>query len=327
MQYLKTFLKAVISLGLFGYLVYHADPEEIIKVLSGISAADGIYFLASAIIFELVSIYLMSLRWKILLKQYEIDIRTDRLFGFYLIGLFFNNFLPTSIGGDVVRIYKAADAGANRTAGFASVIIERLVGMASTFFLAIVALFFVSQYFHSNRLLYMSLVLFTGIIVFIFLMTRNRPFRLLLRIFEKVTIFNIGEKFNKLFEAIHQLRTYRRIFVYVFILSLFSQIAIVMMNYYISQAFSMEIDLLFLFLVVPVTFALTLLPSINGVGVRDGGYVVLLGKIGISGAAAISLSFMNLLIPMFISLIGAILFIIQKRKVNQEEFNEIEPSL
>ncbi|MGD9897949.1 MAG: YbhN family protein [Calditrichaceae bacterium] len=327
MEYFKTFLKAVISLGLFGYLVYHADPDEIIKVLSGINASEGIYYLVLAVILELVSIYLMSFRWKILLKQYDIDIRTDRLFGFYLIGLFFNNFLPTSIGGDVVRIYKAADDSENRTAGFASVIIERLVGMASTFFLAIVALFFVSQYFHSNRLLYMSLMLFTGIIVFIFLMTRNRPFKLMLRIFEKVTIFNIGEKFNKLFEAIHQLKTHRRVFVYVFMLSLFSQIAIVLMNYYISRAFSMDIDLLFLFLVVPVTFALTLLPSINGVGVRDGGYVVLLGKIGISGAAAISLSFMNLLIPMFISLFGAILFIIQKRKLRQEEINEIEPSL
>ncbi|MGD9487700.1 MAG: YbhN family protein [Calditrichaceae bacterium] len=327
MQYLKTFLKTVISLGLFAYLVYHADPNEIVKVLAGISAGNGIYFLMLAVIFELVSIYLMSLRWKVLLIQYDINIRTDRLFGFYLIGLFFNNFLPTSIGGDVVRIYKAANESENRTAGFASVIIERLVGMASTFFLAIVALFFVSQYFHSNRLLYMSLILFTGIIVFIFLITRNRPFKMLLRIFDKVTFFNIGEKFNKLFEAIHQLRTYRRVFVYVFILSLLSQIAIVLMNYFISQAFSMKIDLLYLFLVVPVTFALTLLPSINGVGVRDGGYVVLLGKIGISGAAAISLSFMNLLIPMFISLFGAILFIIQKRRLRQEEINEIEPSV
>jgi hypothetical protein len=65
---------------------------------------------------------------------------------------------------------------------------------------------------------------------------------------------------------------------------------------------------------VTVTFVLTMLPSINGVGIRDLGYVTLLSKVGVSNAAAISLSFLNLLLPMVISIWGAVLFILQKRK-------------
>lgn len=327
MHHLKTVAKAVISIGLFSFLVYTSDPQQILNILGNIYSNNGLVYLLLAVVTSILSVFLMSLRWKIILAHYSINLGLSRLFGFYLVGLFFNNFLPTSIGGDIVRIYKIIGDSDQRTASFSSVIIERLVGIAATLFLSITSLYYVSHYFKDDRILYTSIILFSLIIVFFFLITRNRPFEFLLKIFDKVTVLNIGEKINKLMEAIHLLREKRRIFVWMFLLSVFAQIAIVFMNYAAVLALDIEVDLLYLFLVVPVTFMITMLPSINGVGLRDGGFVFLLGKIGVSGAAAISLSFMNVLVPMIISLWGGLLFFIQRKKSNIKKVETIEKDI
>lgn len=322
----KNLSKIIISLGLLGYLIYEAEPRKIFQVFANVQAGHGLTYLALAFTFMIISIFFLALRWHSLLHWYGAEIRVARLYGFYLIGMFFNNFLPTSIGGDIYRVYKAVDETNDRTSSFASVIIERIMGIAATLLMAIVALFYLSQEFRNKRLLYMSVFLFIAIILFFFIMIRNRPFKLLLRLFDKFTIFKIGEKFNKLFEAIHVFRHRRRVLLYVFFFSLLSQISIVLMNYSVVRAFSLHINLSFLFMVIPVTFVLTMLPSINGVGVRDLGFVSLLSRVGISNAEALSLSFMNLLLPMIISMWGAVLFMIQKRKSKLGGVDVVETS-
>jgi len=324
MKYLKNIIKVIISVGLLTYLVYQADPQKILQVFANIGHSNGFLYLSLAIIFQLLSILIMAMRWQKLLEGYGHQVRLRRLSGFYLIGLFFNNFLPTSIGGDVIRIYKVVEDTDDRTSGFASVIIERMLGIAATLSLAIFALFFISRQFHSQKLLVISILLFLSIIMFFIFIILKRPFKLLLRLFDKFTFFNVGEKFNKLFEAIHYFSAKRRILLYVFLYSIASQVAIILMNYFLVLAFNLNVSILYLFMVVPVTFVLTILPSINGVGIRDLGFVSLLSRIGLSSAAALSLSFMNLFIPMIISITGAVLFVIQKRKSNAGDYNVLE---
>lgn len=314
MRYVKNIAKAAISISLLLYLIIKADPQKVIDVLLGINSLAGFSYLGLGMLFTVLAVGLMSLRWQVLLKFYGSQIEFNRLMGFYLIGMFFNNFLPTSIGGDVMRIYKVNQETNDRTVSFASVIIERMLGIAATLLLAIVALFLVSQRFHSRRLLITSVVLFVAIIAFFALIIHNRPFKIILHLFDKFTFFNIGEKFNKLFEAIHHFSARRRVLGYAFLFSISSQISIVLMNYFVARALGLNIDLSYLLMVVPVTFVLTMLPSINGVGIRDLGYVSLLNRIGVPDAAALSLSFMNLVLPMILSIWGAVLFIVQKKK-------------
>lgn len=325
-KFLKNAIKVLISLGLLIYLVYKADPEKILHVFGNLDPVNGLWYVGAAFLSALLSVLLMSARWQALLTAYTYKIPLRRLGGFYLIGMFFNNFLPTSIGGDVIRVYKIVNETDDRTVGFASVVIERIIGIAATLLLAIFALFFISRQFHSQRLLYTSIFLFFFILLFFFLIVRNRPFMLLLRLFEKLTIFNIGEKFNKLFEAIHYFKNRRRILLLVLFYSLLSQIGFVFMNLFLVKAFALKVEFSYLFVVIPVTFLLTILPSINGVGFRDLGFVQVLKHSGVGDATALSLSFMNLLIPMIISVIGAVLFIIQKREEKKGEINVLETS-
>jgi len=327
MQRIKTVVKVAISLGLFSYLVYISDPQKIVELLGNIYKEDGVLYLSFAFSFGIISIFLMSIRWKIVLKNYDIPLGLKRLFGYYFIGLFFNNFLPTSIGGDIVRVYKVIGDSNNRTASFASVIVERILGIAATLFLAITSLYYVSHYFKDDRILYISIIIFGLIISSFILVTRKKPFEFLVKVFDKITLLSIGEKVNKLIEAIYTLKEKRKVFVWVFVLSILSQVAIVFMNYAVVRALNIKVDLAYLFLVVPLTFILTMLPSINGVGIRDGGFVFLLSKIGVSGAAAISLSFMNIIIPLLLSIWGGFLFLIQKKKTISDEEGILEKNI
>ena len=72
-----------------------------------------------------------------------------------------------------------------------------------------------------------------------------------------------------------------------------------------------------------VTFIITILPSINGIGIREFGFISLLSKAGVSNATALSLSFLNLIIPMILSLSGAVLFVLQKHKSSEVTYEDV----
>lgn len=323
MRLFKFAVRLVISAGLLIYLLYYVGMQAIVEEFNNILANSGIVYIMYALITYLIAVVIMSIRWQVILHGYGFNTRWGKLFGYYLIGMFFNNFLPSTIGGDVIRVFKVVDDVQNKSSALASVIIERLMGVAATLFLAFISLLILWQEFQNPQLLYVSGCFFLVIVLFFFGLIRNRPFKYLVRIFETIKWFNIGEKFNRVFEAIHFFQKRRRILAYAFIYSLFSQAGIVIMNYALARALKMEISLTYLFLVVMVTFIITILPSINGIGIREFGFISLLSKAGVSNATALSLSFLNLIIPMIISLSGAVLFVLQKHKPNEVTYEDI----
>jgi hypothetical protein len=215
-------------------------------------------------------------------------------------------------------VIKIVGASGDKTQGTASVIVERIVGVTSTLIMATLALAFIYQEFKNQKLLILSLILLFGLLFLLALIISERFFAVLKSLLSRVNLFKIGEKLIKLFEAIHVFRKRRDIFYKVVALSFLSQTVIVFLNYSLVMALQLPVELSYLFVVIPVTFLLTMLPSINGIGVREGGYVFLLGKVGVAGAGAISLSFVNLICFMLLSLAGALLFVFEKRNGNIE---------
>lgn len=319
MRFVKFAIRMLISGGLLIYLLYYVGIQAIAYEFNNILANSGIKYILYAILIALIAVIIMSMRWQVILRGYEFKTKWRKLFGYYLIGMFFNNFLPSTIGGDVIRVFKVVDDVGNKSSALASVIIERLMGIAATLFLAFTSLLVLWQEFKNPKLLYISGILFIVIVLFFFGLIRNRPFVFLMRIFDTIKWFDMGEKLKKLFEAIHFFRRKRRILAFAFIYSLVSQTVFVIMNYALAHALNIEISLSYLFLVVMVTFIITILPSINGIGIREFGFISLLSKSGVSNATAVSLSFLNLLIPMIISISGAVLFILQKNKISEDE--------
>jgi uncharacterized protein (TIRG00374 family) len=324
MQVLKTVLRALISIGLLGYLIYLADPAKILAVLNSVWTSAGIWYLVIAFALFILAYIALTIRWQILVSGYGLKIPTQVLFQYYLIGLFFNNFLPTGIGGDVLRIYNLVRRSGERTIGFASVLTERLMGITATLILAIFALLFSSRGLKTDLLLAVAIGVLTGIFLFFFLIFQDRFFERFSGWAEKIKLFRLGERIHKFLEALRFYQNQKLIYLKILLVSLFSQSLLITMTYFLAQALEIEVSLLYLFFVVPITFLLTMLPSINGLGVREGGFVFLLARIGVSDAAAVSLSFLTVIIPMVVSLAGGILFMTQKQIPNREEIENVE---
>jgi len=323
MAKLKTLLKVLLSVLLLGYLVYKAEPMKILEVLSQVWYNNRMVYLFLAIGVYLLATITYTWRWQILVRG--CGLRTVNwldLFRFYLIGLFFNNFLPTSIGGDVFRIYHLIEKSGDRTAGFTSVLTERLLGIASTLILTLISLFLLSNQLDDRRLIYMAAGLLIVIIIFFVAVFSDRFLRLAEQMVRPLKLLRLGERIMKFFKAIRFYYNTRSIYLKILGISILGQILVILMTYILSLAISLQVHLDYLFLVVPVTFLVTMLPSINGIGFREGAFVVLLGKIGISSAEAISLSFLSILIPMIVSMSGGILFMLNKQvsKKNELEF-------
>ena len=324
MTRLKLIIKIVISLGLLIYLVKLANPAEIVKILITVIESGGIFYLIGAIILYIAAMFVYTIRWQVLVKGYQLNMTVSRLFKYYLMGLFFNNFLPTSIGGDIIRIHKLIQHSGKRTVGFASVLTERLMGLMSSLMIALISIVIMYNEFESLNLLYIDLVLLFLLAAFFTFIFLDRFFNSLQQLLLRITCFRFGERMMKFFEALRLYRNNKLIFFRVFLISLIGQSMVICMTYLISMALKLDVSLGYFFLFIPVTFLLTMLPSINGLGIRDGGFVFFLGKIGISSAASLSLSFISIIIPMMVSILGGIFFIISKEKVKIKEMGFVQ---
>jgi uncharacterized membrane protein YbhN (UPF0104 family) len=142
----------------------------------------------------------------------------------------------------------------------------------------------------------------------------SRLYQKFKKILSKVTLFNIGSKLLKVFNALHFFRNRKKALIFGYFLSLCAQTTIILMNYILSIGLGLKVNLSYFFLVIPITFLFSLIPSINGVGVRDAGYVLALKPQGIMPSQALSLSFLATIIPVIISLVGGIFFIFYRFK-------------
>jgi len=199
---IKTLLRAVISLGLLSYLVYLANPKQMIVLLTGVWTSGRIIYIFGAVCLFLVAMLIFSLRWYILLQANGINIPVFRLYKYYLMGLFFNNFLPTGIGGDIIRIYNVIRETDDRTISFSSVLTERLIGISGTLLLTLVSLLVLIRQFDNYILIYIDLVLLVCVAIFFTLVFSKRLSDPLTAFFDKIKVFRLGERINKFLGAL-----------------------------------------------------------------------------------------------------------------------------
>ena len=294
-------LRVLISLGLLAYLISLADVNQIVSVLARVNLQ--LFFLAVAGFFAVVGI--LTLRWFIFTRTAGLRVGYARLFVLYLIGYFFNNFLPTTIGGDLSRAYYLSRLTGSRSGSVGIILMERLMGLTATLTMASVALFWTQHLFHTTRINYLTGLLLAGVVGVMALLFHPRLFALQSRLTARLTLFDLGLHLQHVMERIHQFRTRQAAIAVTFLLSLLAHLSIALMNLLLARALHLEqVTLRILVLLIPVTFVLGLLPSINGLGVRDSGYVFLLVRVGLDPAEALALSFLNTLVPLMVSFLG-----------------------
>src|SRR4030043_375462 len=128
-------LRLTISAVLIWFLFTRIDWRELFATFADVDVIAIILLLLFSVLLILTSV----LKWYSLLRSKGINVSIIRLYGLYMVGYFFNNILPSSVGGDVIRMYELARKTKNQSESVASVFMERYIGMAALILFAVIA--------------------------------------------------------------------------------------------------------------------------------------------------------------------------------------------
>jgi hypothetical protein len=212
------------------------------------------------------------------------------------VGYFFNNFFPTSMGGDIIKAYYSGRMSEKNAAAFSAVIIDRVFGLYSIFLLGSAAAAF---WFHNIENPLVAWLLWAVLLFFtLFALLFAKILKPLARMLERWQRASWLKNNLDVFAAVTEFYARHKTFtVRVLGLAVLTKALSVFVVFCIVHSLGRHIPLTVLFWVVPLAFAVTLLPSLNGLGIREGVYVYFLGLfVGRADAFAISLLILGIYI-------------------------------
>ncbi|CAN5713027.1 lysylphosphatidylglycerol synthase transmembrane domain-containing protein [soil metagenome] len=308
-----TFLKAAISIVLLWLLFSRVDFAKLWSIARNASLG----WLALALCLYFSMILASAWRWGLLLKAQRIALPFRALTSSFLVATFFNNFLPSNIGGDVIRIADTAPAAGSKTLATTVVLIDRGIGLLGLILMAAVGSTAGPRLISTGPgvgagMLWAAFIGATLIAVPALLMPKVLP-----TLLKPLRVLNrdwVDERLSRLGGALERFREEPAALVGCFAGALFVQTVLV--GFYLSIARSMNIPIGFaaLAVVVPVTFIVQMLPvSMNGFGVREATFGFYFTRLGLPLEAALLVSFMGAALIMLFSLSGGVVYLVRKR--------------
>lgn len=313
---LKTFLRVFLSFGLIILLIY-LMKDDLEKITSSLLNANKVLFFLSFLIYILVLV-VISFRLKWIMKVQRGRITFKEAVTLNFIGHFFSSFLPTAIGGDVFRAYFIYQKTGNKIGSYTAVFVDRFIGLITTVFIASSAIIFVKGAVPAKvKGTVIVLLVISLLAALIFL---NRRLAKSLKILRDILKFlKLHTKIETVYNAINIYKNHKYIIVKSLILTLICQIVSFYLIFLLSKALSINIPLKVIFFLMPLVSFMSMLPSIGGLGFREGAFIVFFGPI-ITKELAFSLSLLWLGIIILTSIIGGIIYSIKGNfKIKLEE--------
>ena len=304
---LWTVLRIVISLGLLALAVTLADIDQVAKSLTHFN----LVWLLPVFMLILLSVLISALKWGALIKAQGIGISVGKLIAYYNCGLFFNNFLPSSIGGDGIRIYLAGKDAQNTSAAASSVVMERVIATITLALLGLVSSAFAKSPSKIAVVLLAGLLL-AGILLATVLMSGWVPKRL------RKSDGKFSRGWARFAESAKELRSKKKALGVCLIESvLFQMVVAFVVGAVIAGLNQPQLPLPDLFLITCASSVLAMVPlGINGYGMREGAYIFLLQPYGFTASNALTVSVLFAIAVSAYSLVGGIqwLFINKGKK-------------
>lgn len=288
------------SLVLLSLLFYRADWEELRSLVVSVDWR----LLVGGFFCVVAGVLLSCFKWQAILRVDGIACPLSTLVRYYLIGIFFNNFLPTSIGGDAVRAYYITREYGRPSVGVSSILAERLSGLAILVLLPIFA-FFPSSVFVPFSIpgLLVGVLTSLFLVVWLLLMPRVRKF------WKPRLPKWIHEEMERISDALIRYLSDIRTLMVVFLCSVIFNGLVVLSSWFVAGALGLNLSMVDLMVVVPLVVLLTLIPfSLNGLGIREGGFIFFLSPLGVSTTEAMAYSLSNYLLMILLSVAGGLLF-------------------
>ncbi len=299
-------LKILLSFALFAYVVAKVSPRNVWDTMK---PADPMLLAAAAALF-LFSSLVGSWLWCRLLRAQGVLIPYGKAASYYFVGLFFNNFLPSNIGGDFARISDAAKHADHVSPVFSATLMDRLIGVLAIGFLAVVASVTVLDRLHLYAIYWSTLIVFLIAVAFFASIFNRNVLEAFERPFRAIGAHGVERAIARLMDDLHGFKHQGGALTAAFAASTLVQVSRIYVHYIVGLSLGVRISMSYYFLFVPVLAALVSLPiSLNGIGVREGAAVVLFQLAGLTREQSFSIPFLTYVVSVLISLLGGFIFI------------------
>jgi len=308
---LFTALKVLISLGLIAYLFTRIDLAE---VKTALALANYLY-LVLALALYLVAIALNVYKWGYLLRAQGLTVPFINLLHHTFVGLFFANLPLSQVMGDIARGMDLARHTKGRGAEVAvSVLMDRLVGLASFLFASAVTLAFAVFSLARTDLtsLWVTvLVVLLAFVIALAMLLSRRLRGLVEQVFKWQPLSRFQALYRNLSGATQMYRSNSGALVVAFLVALLGVLVTNVVNFLAAESVQAAVPLMWVFVFNPLTPIAQFIPSIgSGLGVNQGVFVLLYSVIGgVTGQPqALAMSLVMQVVIYIASLPGGVLW-------------------
>ena len=308
---LGVLIKIIVSAVLF-YIIFNSiNFEQVTQNIKSIN----IYYILLVILLIILNYIVSSVRWKYLIIHANAEnIKLKFLVNLYFIGSFFNNFMPTSMGGDVFKVYSLGKKINSKTNAFAATFMERFTGMMALIFISYFGLVKTMSFWTSllpdfiqGNNLYTNLFKFS--LFFGFWIAALLMFFVIKLLSKKISFI------SKIYSSFLEYKYKKNVLYNALLTSFVVQVLAILSQYLVFTALNVQVDFYYAIAVLPViTLAGFFIPSLNGLGIQDALYIQFFTLVGVSAEIALTASIMYHLCRLVISLFGGVLYAMGKDK-------------
>ncbi len=318
--HISTIIKLLISIILIGWIIHKVN---LIKLKDILISANLLWILA-AVSLHIYAYWASGKRWQILLNALEVKESVKNLIKSYLVGTFFNQFLPTIVGGDMIRAIDLSEPCQSLTKSLTIILLERFIGIIAL--LSLVNIGFILRMKYLDEVSYVSYwpiyaqITFIVSIIVLFSMgnvitnevERHVPNKFIKKVLYKILlVLNTLTKFRS-----HPIPLLK-----AFVLSVTLQLVFILHYYFLSISIGLHMSFAFLLIIIPIIFLLSMLPvSINGIGLREGLFIYFFSKIGVSPEKSLTICILGFSITLFYGLIGGLIYMGRKEPTSLRTF-------
>lgn len=311
-QTLSLMIRLAVSAVMLGVLIWRIPPVDLDEVMPELNARTVMWLLV-AMALTLAGIALSALRWQRVLDVLGLHAGLRRLMSHYLAGQFVSNVLPTTIGGDVLRVSRLSKETGESPKTFASVVLERLTGWLVLPIISVVGFLVNPPLQHLGRATQVAVGLaFVTLLALGILLYAVADQRIGGR-------FEARDGWRRFASAVHlgvdRLRRQPAAAFNVLLVGFAYQLVLVLAAVAAAQALGVRpAGLTALLAFFPAVAIAQVLPiGISGLGVREGAFVLFLGPLGVAAQDAVALGLLLYLLNLGVSLLGAPAFAVGAR--------------
>ena len=298
-------LRFIVSFSLMGGILYYFRAQ-LPTIFQYLKAVQPFYFVLAVLVF-FIGMLAVAFRLRFVIQIHDVKLSVAAAYYVNLIALFFNNVLPSSVGGEMMKAYYLYKNSKGNVSVFSAVVVDRLFGLVTMLLISISTIFFFDSAQGSHKIMG-SIVMLAAITVTLAVFIFNKKIvdtlcQLHIPLLPAIFI----EKIKDIYRAMYEYREHRAIFGNCIALTVVGQTTFIIANFLLAKSLAIDIPLAFFFFFVPILLIMGVAPSVNGIGVREATFLFYLTEFTTS-EKALALSLLTTFFMILVGMIAGVIY-------------------